>query len=46
MKTTPILSIFLSATLGAMELLTPTVSCGQALPPAEGRASSASPHGR
>jgi pimeloyl-ACP methyl ester carboxylesterase len=39
MKTTPILLIFLSAALGAMELLTPTISCGQALTPAEGRAS-------
>ncbi len=39
MKTTPIVSIFLSAALGAMELLTPTVSCGQALTPSEGRAS-------
>jgi pimeloyl-ACP methyl ester carboxylesterase len=39
MKTTPLLSILLSAALGAVELLTPTVSCGQALPPAEARAS-------
>ncbi len=39
MKTTPIVSLFLSAALGAMEVLTPTVSCGQALTPAEGRAS-------
>ena len=39
MKTTRLFSFFLSAALGAGELLTPTASCGQALTPADGRAS-------
>ncbi len=39
MKTTHIISLLVSASLGAVELLTPTASCGQAITPVEGQAS-------